>query len=592
MWVFLACGGPAPIPDPPPVHTTPPDPGDPCVAIDGPDVCDGVDSDCDAAIDEDPDRLWYLDGDGDGLGDEASAVAACEAPPRHVADFGDCVDHDASVWGGPGPVGFEMRRPAESGLNYPHWDGFTRPCIQEELVGGAAVGDLDDDGDLDLFLPRLYQPDVLLLNDATGRFAPLPGFAGDPGASSGALFFDVDGDRDLDLMVARLGNDPNLLYINQGSGIFTEEAAARGVDLPAGGCGDQYGVTAGDVDGDGDLDLLIAGWQEEHALGQADRSKLLLNDSTGHFVDATEAWGLDLLIDRAAFSMLLADIDDDGRPDLHLVADWGGTTLFRNLGDRFVPLDATVFTDENGMGSDLGDVDGDGTLDWFVGSIYDPADPCPPGWGCSGNRLYMGGVGGYTDGTDAAGVRNGQWTWGAVFVDVDLDADLDLVTTGGFGVEPFVGRAGHAWTNDGSGRFSDATCALGLDWVDPGRTWLPLDADRDGDQDLVLVGPRASASLWMASGAEDNGWIEIVLDQPGPNPYGIGARITVRTTADAVPQTRLLHANSLYLGGPAPEVHLGLGDHTGPVHEVVVRWPDGATTVHPQVGPGVVRLVR
>ncbi|HHO51767.1 MAG TPA: CRTAC1 family protein [Deltaproteobacteria bacterium] len=597
LWTLIACrDGPEPsiptIPAPPPSITLPAPIG---ACRPGPDPCDGHDSDCDGRIDEDPDRIWYLDSDLDGAGspDRRDAVAACELPAGYVATSDDCNDRDPTIAGERGDLYWEAAPPFASGLLLPHWDKFSRPCTQEELIGGAAVGDIDGDGDPDLFLPRLYQRDALLRNDGTGRFLPAPGLPSTlDGGSSGALFVDVDGDRDLDLFAVSLGEDRARLYLNDGTGRFTEDAVARGVALPPGGCSDQYGVSAGDVDGDGDLDLLVAGWQEEMELGTGDRTRLLLNDGTGHFTDATAAWGLDTARDHAVFGMLLHDVDRDGRQDLHMVADWGGSALWHNTGSSFVRLSDVVFSDENGMGSDLGDVDGDGDLDWFISGIYDDVLKCPPSWGCSGNRLYRSEGAGYVDGTADAGVAEGQWTWGSIFVDHDLDGDLDLVTTGGFNALQFLDRSGRVWRNDGAGHFDEITCASGWSFHGQGRTLLPLDADGDGDQDLLLVSSSDPPSLWLAHGAEGNGWLQLELEQPGPNPYGIGAEITVRSTPTGPSQVRLLHANTLYMGGPEPRVHLGLGPHTGPVHEVRVRWPDGVETVHTDVGPGRVRLSR
>ena len=134
-------------------------------------------------------------------------------------------------------------------------------------------------------------------------------------------------------------------------------------------------------------------------------------------------------------------MDDDGWPDLLVASDFGTSRLFWNDGDG-------TFTDgtpaagvgrRERHGDPVGDFDGDGRPDWFIPpAIFDPDHACPAPmfpcchWGYSGNRLFRN-LGGrqFEDATDAAGVRDGYWGWGAAFLDYDNDADLDLVMTNG-----------------------------------------------------------------------------------------------------------------------------------------------------------------
>lgn len=564
-------------------------------------LCNGIDDDGDDEIDEGLRRTYYRDQDGDGLGDPASAQDACFRPVGTVDVAGDCDDNDPELTG---PVEDQhfVDVSDEAGLRGlgPSWTGWNG-CIHEGLGGGAAVGDIDGDGDLDVFLPRIYAEDQLLVNDGAGRFTKAPGFLGSVDASNGASFVDIDGDRDLDLIVSQVGELPLLVYVNDGSGRFEEEALARGAAIGGGPglCSDQFGISAADVDMDGDVDLLVAAWQEENRLGQLDHTRLLLNDGGGVFTDGTVAAGLDALWQRAAFGALFADRDGDGAPDLHLVADWGGSGLLLNDGaGRFTEVfDRGVFTDENGMGSDLDDVDGDGDFDWFVSSVWQDTEgsPCPPSWGCTGNRLYADdGQGALFDATDTAGVREGQWGWGSAFVDYDGDGWSDLVMTGGMAVGVFWGAPGRLWRNrgDGAGVFDDVTCKAG--WIDRrlGRGVIPFDADGDGDPDLLVTGSGDEPALWRNVGSEAQGWLTVDLDQPGANRFGIGAVVELTVAAGAVPQRRLVHANPSYVSGRPPLASFGLGGHPGAVDEVVVTWPDGERTVHRDVAPGRAHLSR
>ncbi len=305
-------------------------------------------------------------------------------------------------------------------------------CGFDAMTGGATTGDLDGDGWPDLFVTTLYASDRLFRNRGDGTFEDVTAQAGLPlGATNpnGALFADVDNDGAADLYVLSHGGDRHHLYINDGSGSFVEEALLRGAALDAGG-GPIGGTSAaaGDFDRDGWLDLFVAEWRGDlFAPGQGSNVRLLRNRGGedpalgGYFEDVTEAAGLAAAPPpsfptppgRYVLAPAFADLDRDGWPDLVLASDFGTSQLLWNQGDgSFVDgtLAAGVGTDENGMGSALGDIDGDGDLDWFVTSIFDPGPACPhfTSWGCSGNRLYRNESGRlFSDATDAFDVRDG-----------------------------------------------------------------------------------------------------------------------------------------------------------------------------------------
>ena len=333
---------------------------------------DGLDNDCNATTSDDD-----LDGDG---------WLAAE----------DCDDNLATVNPGMIPAVSFTDVTVDAGLWQSPWDPVLNPplCSYEPMASGASIGDIDGDGFDDLFVASLYQPDQLYLNRGDGTFVDEAAIRGidHAGSSNASVFADFDGDGSLDLYVSSMGLETNRLYINDGTGLFTEEAVMRGVDMPlANGtvCSFNWGVSAADVDGDGDLDLLVTQWTVSVST-DGDRNHLWINDGTGYFTDGTLAAGLDLST-RSGFSPTFGDIDADGDMDLALAADWGESGLWLNDGSGAFTetLTAGVGLDENGMGSDLGDIDGDGDLDWLVTAIYDDRDPCPSAWGCSGNVLYI-----------------------------------------------------------------------------------------------------------------------------------------------------------------------------------------------------------
>jgi len=472
-------------------------------------------------------------------------------------------------------------------------------CEPERMTGGAAVGDVDGDGDPDLFVTRLDAPDILFRNRGDGSFEDATREAGLDGfdlQSNGAGFGDIDGDGDLDLYVTTLGdagdpvNSRNYLFVNDGRGVFREEAVARGAAVESARSRRGYSVAFGDYDRDGYLDLHVTEWLPF----VFSHSRLLRNRgeaAPGFFEDTTAAAGVDL--ERSdAFASTFTDLDDDGWPDLAVAADFGTSRLFWNRGDGGFDegtAEAGVASDENGMGSTFGDFDGDGRLDWFVTSIFDADRTCEMvecNWGFTGNRLYRNEGGRvFSDATDSAGVREGYWGWGTAFLDYDNDGDLDLVMTNG--VE-FPGTEVEAaynddpmrfWENDGSGRMTEVSAEVGLTDTGSGKGLLVFDYDADGDLDLFVVNTGAAPRLYRNDGGNRGDWLRVQLLGAGANRSGLGARVSVIARDGASPQVREVGTGSHFLGQSETTAHFGLGRHRGRggrhVAEVRVRWPSG-----------------
>ncbi len=439
----------------------------------------------------------------------------------------------------------------DAGINYVQWmpqpgRSYSEPYM---MSGGAAAGDFDNDGWVDLFVTRIHAPDLLYRNRGDGTFADVSAQAGFQTAAdtNGAVWGDIDNDGDADLYVTGIETNQHFLYINDGQGHFQEQAMERGAGLPSTHVRRGYSATFGDFDRDGYLDLHTTEWGSfPNRDGDiVTVSRLLRNRGAaapGHFVDVTAAAGVSLTGVQGqnrhqpvqgvfSFASQFADLDRDGWSDLVVAGDFGTSRLFWNNRDGTFTdgtESAGVGGDENGMGSAVGDYDGDGDLDWFVTSIYDANDTCGtplPGqfcsWGASGNRLYRNDGGRqFSDHTDAAGVRNGGWGWGTSFLDYDLDGDLDLTMTNGMRIpqslldDPFNDDALRLWRNDGaSSAFREVAEFEGLTDQGSGKGLLTLDYDRDGDLDLFIVNNagrrsciatirRAAAigSSWMSSG--------------------------------------------------------------------------------------------
>lgn len=469
-----------------------------------------------------------------------------------------------------------------AGLDHLHWQRvpcFSNCQVIRWMIGSAAAGDFDNDGWTDLYVTRMQAPNLLFRNLGDGTFEEVGAVAGVSvvADSSSAMWGDVDDDGDLDLLLHRVNNS-SLLFLNDGPLGFREVSAQFGPGIIG---AELTGSAFGDYDLDGDLDLHIVGWNNS---GQLNR--LFRNLGGEQFVDLTVGSGA-LCPGMLGFSSGFADMDGDGWVDLVIAADFETSRLLRNLRNgAFADITAAaqVGTDENGMGSAIGDVDNDGDLDWFVTSIYDPNVQCTPfgcntGWRGGGNRLYLNNAAAqFTDGTDLWNVRDGAWGWGASFLDFDNDGDLDLTVTNGQDFtwttleDRFHGQPARLWRNDG-GVMTDIALSCGFEDYGFGKGLLVFDYDRDGDQDVFIVNHAGRPKLFRNQGGNQWPWLQVELRGRATNFFGLGAVVRVQVEPDGPWQMRLMAANSNFMGQNELAVHFGLGEKASTVHAVRVEWP-------------------
>ncbi|NQY13598.1 MAG: CRTAC1 family protein [Henriciella sp.] len=462
------------------------------------------------------------------------------------------------------------------------------------FAGGGAVGDVDGDGDLDIFVtPGNTGPNLLYLNqggagfseDAAGAGLAFTKSATETFRQSGPVFGDLDGDGDLDLFIGGLEGDPSQIFQNNGSGQFTNVTAGSGVDFMS----SPYTISAalGDYDNDGDLDLAMAHWgtpRDQNNPGETET--LWRNESsvgTISFTPVSQAAGIssELGLDRTGgvlgedhdytFAPGFADIDGDGDQDLLSVADFGSSRVFLNNGDgTFTNItDPTRITDTNGMGAAIGDYDGDGDMDWFVSSI-------------DGNRLYQNTGGDFIYPSEAADVDPGGWGWGSCFADFNADGRLDIYQTNGWDVgmdpqnSPYVDDTSRLWMSNPDGSFEDMANGSNMLDTEQGRGVICDDFDADGDVDVLLLtlDDQQAAMLWtnQLSGANT---LSVVLEGKAPNTFGVGALVSITISGDT--QTRLVGVNSNFISHNSTHQYFGLGDATE-IDSLRVAWPDGAIT--------------
>ncbi|HMB68255.1 MAG TPA: FG-GAP-like repeat-containing protein [bacterium] len=439
-----------------------------------------------------------------------------------------------------------------------------------QMAAGVAAGDYDGDGWTDLFMVSGdLAANRLFRNLGDGTFQDVAAAAGvaTVGLGCGPVFTDHDGDGHLDLFVGGIDSTPPSLFRNQGDGTFANVTGSSGLTPTH----PTFSASFGDYDGNGTLDLFASHWGVHQTLSP---QHLWRNEGDGTFepVDAAAGltdWGPDIL--DWTFTGNFCDVDDDGDLDVLVVSDYNTSRVFRNDGGgAFANVSSPVLTDQHGMGAAVGDYDNDGDLDWFVTSILNTSA------GLTGNRLYRNDGGSFADVTDAAGVRNGAWGWGASFADLDNDGHLDLIHVNGWYHPSFQSDATRLFVSNGDGTFTESAAALGCADTGQGRGLACVDHDRDGDLDLMLANNSGENRFYRNDLAEGNHWLQVRLADAGPNTLGIGARILV--SSGGVIRRRDVRCGSNFVSADPLVQHFGLGASTT-VDAVRVDWPDGGVTM-------------
>ncbi len=464
--------------------------------------------------------------------------------------------------------------------------------MQRNMGCGAAVGDYDGDGDLDIYLlGHEGEPNRLFRNELPARtFTDVtPAALADAGLSRVAHFVDLDNDGDLDLLLINdddggVATPPSRIFRNNGDATFTDVTAGSGF-RPLGYL--HCGCAIADYDRDGLLDIYVTVWRHERATGvPAFLGENVLYKNLGNlqFADATAAAGLGGLA-RDSFTAIFTDFDDDGWPDLYVAVDHTSDEFYFNVNGNFV--NDTVAVGLTHTGNDMGvacaDVDDDGDLDLYVTNITDASG----GTGTlQRNVFYINdqatlGRPRFRDFAVSRGVADTYFGWGTEFLDVDHDGDLDLAAVSGFDEwilafkgpgSPVYRKPSVLFVNDGRARFARRTGA-GLDDPDDGRALIAFDWDRDGDLDLLTTNVGQPVRLLENRTTPLGHWLGVAL---APDHKAIGAR--VYATVGGVTRRRDVIAGRSYLAGTPSEVHFGLGDAIA-VDTLRVEWADGTVQV-------------
>ncbi len=585
-------------------------------------------------------------------------------------------DGKASPPAGEGTRLFAELPPGQTGLNFVQ--RITMDDPQSYLYnsgyacGGAAVGDVNGDGRPDIFMVSGPEDNVLFLNDGGMKFTRAGAGAAALADSwvwgCGTAMADVDGDGDLDIFVCNY-DSMNRLWLNDGKGNFTDVSTAAGLDF----AGPSHTPYFYDLDGDGDLDLYLmtnrlfypkgrpAGAasdlgpdgkprvlteyapyfrvvQQESAGGEADGSgkkpapflleyghpdRLYRNDGPDgngvpRFKDVSAGSGIEA-VPGHGLSVLVQDVNGDGRPDIYVANDYtDGDCLWINDGGfhfHNAVADYLPYTAFSSMGSDLGDFNGDGRLDFMVadmaGTTHFRAKTTmgemtgyrrwvlENDWPRQAmrNMLYINsGAGRYQEVAFQAGVARSDWTWAVKLGDFDLDGRTDMYMTTGaarnFGdsdilVDPrkMVGRTEwEFYRNTPEGRqenlafraqaalqFTNVSDGWGLNKNSMSYGAATGDLDGDGDLDLIATNLTDPVSLYQNNAAGSGAhWLKVRLDGL-KNRYGTGAVITVKLE-DGNVMVRMMAPQTGFISSSEPVAHFGLGT-SDRIAGLTVKWP-------------------
>jgi len=531
----------------------------------------------------------------------------------------------------PAPAGqklFQVMAPEDTGVtvanlyNDPRmWGDRFRELTLGAVETGIAVADFERDGHLDVFVVSRNGPCALYRQTSPFKFVDIAAAAGvdctknGPGSVTSATVVDINQDGWPDLYVCRF-DAPNLLFVNNGDGTFTERAHEYGLDVKDA----SVEATFADYDGDGYLDcFLLTNVLDFSKSPQGRRNYLFHNNGNGTFTDVSKQagiWGL-----TQGHTALWFDANQDGWPDIYVANDFetpdrfymnNGDGTFTDVVDERLPH-VTYFS----MGADSGDLNNDGLIDFMVTDMRDHThagfmtglEEMGRGlWEMERvqelipqymwNSVYINtGTDRYQEVAHLIGVDATGWTWAARFGDLDCSGRQDIFFTAGMirdftnpdlvdkqNIAPNINARGAVWKNSpprrehtlayknlGDLKFEDVSAKWGLDQFGVSFGCALVDLDGRGVLDIVYNNYGAPPTI-IRNNTTEGHRVMFKLDGRPPNRDAIGAELRIETASGV--QVRQIYTERGVVASEPATVHFGLGDDTV-VSKLTIHWPNG-----------------
>lgn len=408
-----------------------------------------------------------------------------------------------------------------------------------EHAWGLAVGDYDNDGDDDLFIPA--QPSRLLINEGNGTFRA-DGQFNDIHARA-AVWADINDDGWLDLVVTSW--ESSGIYINERDGNFRLSGK-----LPV---TKRQTLLAGDLNGDQWIDIYTSNFRQPN--------ELFLNDGKGRLINM--ATGSGAQSNQSGMGGLLIDFEQDGDLDIYLVFDGDEPNhLLLNDGEGNFTESAGVYgldTRTQGMGTDYADFNRDGRYDYYISNLF--------------HNYFMISQpdGTYRNVAPELGMDDNGMAWGLVVTDFDNDGDADIYVNNKYGFSAYPNQL---YRNDGNMTFTDVAEGTDLENNMAGFGCGISDIDNDGRQDLIVINEDDTRSVRIFRNTHAGGhWVQLTLAGRHVNKFGVGSVVTVHAGNEQ--WRRELTLGSGYSTQNSYRLHFGLGEMNA-IDSVIIRWPDGS----------------